>query len=315
MSTVLAKYLMNLFGSNPHFDKDKVGLLQEVFNHEEFINGSSDQQKEIMYKSSESKYEDELNFPIDNYFGFELLPYLQNKNVLDLGCFVGGRTVALFERYKISHICGIDINQVFIDAAEQFAISKNVNAEFRKGFGENLPYKNDQFDAIITFDVFEHVQNLEATMEECYRVLKKGGKLLVIFPTYYQPKEHHLGLVTRLPGLQYLFSGKTLVRSYYEILQERGESSNWYKRNSPDLNDWEKGNTINGTSFRQFRQLIKKQNWKIVFQGRKPIGTVGRSLENGKWLKAFFKLLTPLTYIPFIQEVFLHRITFILEKK
>lgn len=311
----LARYLMTKFASFPQFDKDKVGLLQEDFNHPEFINSTVEQQKSIMFNSSKYRYEDELSFSIDKYFGFNLLPYLKNKNVLDLGCFVGGRAVAWYERYQINHICGIDISQVFIDAAEQFADSKQINAEFRKAYGENLPYEDNRFDAIITFDVFEHVQNLEVTLKECQRVLKPGGKLLVVFPTYYQPNEHHLGLVTRLPGIQFFFSGRTLVKTYYEIIKERGQAANWYKRNNRDLEEWEKGNTINGTSFRKFHRLIKKQNWKIAFVGRKPIGSVGRSLENKKILKTLFILLTPLTYIPFIQEIFLHRITFILEKK
>ena len=311
----LARFWMTRFESFPQFDKDKVGLLQEVFNHPEFSDGTIEQQKQIMFKSSKSKYDNELNFPIDKYFGFNLLPYLKDKKVLDLGCLVGGRTVAWYQRYEIKHICGIDVNQVYIDAAKQFADFKQINAEFRKAYAENLPYEDNRFDAIITFDVFEHVQNLEVTLKECQRVLKPGGKLFVVFPSYYQPKEHHLGLVTRLPGLQYFFSGRTLVKTYYAIIKERGQAANWYKRNNQELEKWEKGNTINGTSFRSFHHLIKKQNWKTVFVGRKPIGSVGRSLENKRILQKMFLLLTPLTYIPFIQEFFLHRITFILEKE
>ena len=65
---------------------------------------------------------------------------------------------------------------------------------------ENLPFPDERFDAILSFDVFEHVQDVAATLAECHRVLKQGGLLLVVFPGYWQPREHHLGLATRLPG-------------------------------------------------------------------------------------------------------------------
>lgn len=313
--TTLAKYIMNRFQNFPVFDKEKVGLLQEVFRHPEFVNGTPDQQKMIMLKSSQSKYEDELKFPIDKYFGFHLKPMLQNKSILDLGCLVGGRSVAWFEQYNLKNLSGIDVDQVYINAAKQFAETKNINADFKKGYGEKIPYQDNQFDAILTYDVFEHVQDLDATLKECYRVLKPEGKLLAIFPSYYHPREHHLGLVSNFPGLHYIFSGKTLVRAYYEILQERGERAYWYKRNSPQLADYEKGNTINGTTFRKFYTYIKNSNWKIVFQSHKPIGSVGRIIEKHKWLKVITVVLIPLTYIPIIQDFVLQRITVILEKK
>lgn len=107
---------------------------------------------------------------------------------MDLGCFTGGKTVAWFERYKLQKITGIDIKNVYIDAAVQFADKHTVNADFKVSFGESLPFEDDTFDAILSFDVFEHVQNVQRTLHECYRVLKTGGRLFIVFPSYYHPK-------------------------------------------------------------------------------------------------------------------------------
>lgn len=127
MNTVdIAKFVMKTFQSFPTFDKEKVGVLSEVFQHSAFLNGTAEQQKEIMLKSSQSKYDDEFDFPFDKYFGFELLPILNNKTVLDLGCFTGGRSAAWFERYKLKQLSGIDISQIYIDAATQFARIKKL---------------------------------------------------------------------------------------------------------------------------------------------------------------------------------------------
>ena len=67
-----------------------------------------------------------------------------------------------------------------------------------------------------------------------------SGRLLVVFPSYFQPVEHHLSLVTGVPGLQYFFSGQTLVSAYNELLAERTTDVSWYDRGP--LEDWERGN-------------------------------------------------------------------------
>jgi hypothetical protein len=83
-SVSIAKFVMKRFQSFPTYNKEKVGELNEVFRHNTFLNGTAEQQKEIMLKSSQSKYDSEFDFPFDKYFGFELLSILNNKTVLDL---------------------------------------------------------------------------------------------------------------------------------------------------------------------------------------------------------------------------------------
>ena len=314
IATRIAKFVMRLRERFPTAPDIEVGELQEVFCHKAFIDGSESERNEIMLKCSESKYHSEIAYPWDNYFGKDLTAYLNNKKVLDLGCLVGGRGVAWYERYNLKNITGIDVSKDYIDASVQIAKNKSINAEYKLAKGESLPFENDSFDAILTFDVLEHVQDLGKTLDECWRVLKPGGKMFLVFPSYFQPIEHHLSLVTKMPFIQYFFSGKTLVKAYYEIIQERGEESYWYKRNSPDLMDWERGNTINGTTLSHFLKILKKSAWKMHYQSMKPIGSIGRNVSKRNLFKIASKLLIPFVYVPGLREVFLHRITFILEK-
>ena len=81
-------------------------------------------------------------------------------------------------------VYGIDINPIFKVAADEFASEKKINADFKIGIGEKLPYKDNFFDFVVSTDTFEHVQNLKITMDECYRVLKPGGSLLAVFPQF-----------------------------------------------------------------------------------------------------------------------------------
>jgi len=314
MGVQLAKSLMKKWEAFPPSPGADAGELQEVFRHAIFVNGTEAERKAIMLESSKSKYRTELAYPWDHYFGMDIAPLLHAKVALDLGCFTGGRGVAWFERYRLNSLTGIDVRQEFIDAATQFAALKKIPADYRVAVGEELPFDDGSLDAILSYDVFEHVQNVRYTLEECHRVLKKGGRLFVVFPSYFHPTEHHLALATRLPCIHYFFGAETLIRAYYEILEERGESAYWYKRSSPRLESWEKGNTINGTTLAQFRRFIRERDWKVVLHSRKPIGSIGR---NASKLRAAALLSRPFglaTNIPGLREMFLHRITYILQK-
>ncbi len=50
---------------------------------------------------------------------------------------------------------------------------------------ENLPFTDEQFDCVITCDVFEHVRLLDKALMEVYRVLKKGGYFILQVPFSY----------------------------------------------------------------------------------------------------------------------------------
>jgi SAM-dependent methyltransferase len=316
MSTIaLARFLMTRFETGPVSPDVEVGRLQEVFRHPMFLEAQPDDRRGIMLRSSESSYHDELGYPWDNYFNTDIALLLRGADALDLGCLNGGRGVAWSERYQLRHLSGIDVAQVYVDAAKLFAKAKNAPADFQVGHAEQLPFSDERFDAVLSFDVFEHVQDVGATLAECHRVLKRGGKLFVVFPGYWHPNAHHLGLATKLLGIHYLFSGKTLVRAYHDILMERGTNAAWYRRASPELQSWERGHTINGTTFSQFRKLLKSMNWKIVRESKRPVGSVGRLQARNKLIKGVSYFFVPLVYVPVVREMALQRIAYILERQ
>ena len=236
----IIKRAMKLFERVP--SSDSVSL-NEIFCLESFINAIKHERERIMFKSSEFRYSNEYQQPFDLLFGLDLVPLLKGKVALDLGCFTGARSVAWAERYKLDKIYGIDIQDIYIEAAQRFAKIRGVNAEFICAKGESLPFTDEKFDAILSYDVFEHVRDLERVLSECNRVLKRNGKLFVVFPSYFNPIEHHLSLVTLTPFIHYFFSGRDLIDVYNEIIDERGEEANWYKRQNRNLEPWERCNT------------------------------------------------------------------------
>lgn len=314
VSIRVAKWAMKQWEAFPIPPGETVGECSEIFHHPKFTDASADERRTIMAQSAASKYQSELAYPWDHYFGMDLRPLLAGKRVLDLGCFTGGRGVAWIERYGLSHLYGVDVADVFIDAAREFAARRSAPAEFRVAFAESLPLEDGSVDAVLSFDVLEHVQDVPAALAECYRVLRPGGVCLLVFPGYFQPFEHHLALVTRCPGLQYFFSGQTLVQAYCQILAERGSAADWYRRESEKLKPWERGNTVNGTTLARFRKYLQQRPWRVRHFSRKPLGSIGRNASKRTIYKMLSVGLAPLARLPALEEIFLHRITCILEK-
>jgi ubiquinone/menaquinone biosynthesis C-methylase UbiE len=315
LDNILVKLTKRIMLLKPSFpEKDRYSL-QEIFNQREFTEGSIEDKREIMLRSSQHRYDYENEIPfLEKYFGFVNRGEYEGKSVLDLGCFNGGRLVAWKEKYNFGYAEGIDINPVYEEAGKQFANIRNQKVTFKTGYGEELPYESNSFDIIISTDVFEHVKNVEKVMDECYRILKPGGKLLTTFPQYYQPLESHLGRVTKVPALHWFFNGKILAKAAYEIGLEREPESYWYRHKNPTLQDWEKMYSLNGITVSKFRIIVKKNDWEILYWSKKPILTDGRRAK-----RIYFRLLSLLFMIPaklpIIEEIFLGRICCVLEKK
>ena len=273
--------------------------------------------KEIRNATCLARYNIEKNKKyswMENYFLSNLNSELfKDKCLLDIGCFTGGRLSAWYENYELKKVYGIDINPIFKIAADEFTLEKKIDAEFKTGIGEELPYKNNFFDFVVSTDTFEHVQNLEKSMDECFRVLKPGGMLLAVFPQFLQPFETHLNHVTKLPFLHWFFDSKKISEKYFEILKERGERAKWYSGEKYNLETWEKLPSLNGISIRKFEKILKKNDWSNVKWVKKPILTDGRKSK-----KLLFKILSflfyPLIHIKYIDELFMGRICVICKK-
>ena len=56
------------------------------------------------------------------------------------------------------------------------------NVEFIEGVVPPLPFADESFDCVVSFQVIEHIKRDKEFVREVYRVLKKGGKFIVSTP-------------------------------------------------------------------------------------------------------------------------------------
>jgi ubiquinone/menaquinone biosynthesis C-methylase UbiE len=102
------------------------------------------------------------------------------QRVLDLGAGPGFFALALADMVgPAGSVDGVDINARFVADANGRAQGR-ANVRFHQVGDHRLPFADDQFDRVICKNVLEYVPDLDATLTECRRVLKPGGRIHVI---------------------------------------------------------------------------------------------------------------------------------------
>ena len=106
--------------------------------------------------------------------------------ILDVGCG-GGRTISKLAAIAIQgKVYGID------HSAESVAMAKRLNkqlidlarVEVREASVSGLPFSDDAFDAITAIETHFWWSALPADLREVLRVLKPGGRLIVVAEVY-----------------------------------------------------------------------------------------------------------------------------------
>lgn len=61
--------------------------------------------------------------------------------------------------------------------------------------GENLPFRDQSFDVVISLEVLEHVEDPAAVLREVCRILRIGGWFCLTCPNYLSFREPHYNVV------------------------------------------------------------------------------------------------------------------------
>ncbi|MFQ5748663.1 MAG: class I SAM-dependent methyltransferase [Planctomycetota bacterium] len=103
------------------------------------------------------------------------------SRVLELGGHRSGLFLWLEEQRGIVGT-GIDISEQWVHFQNQDARARRSPSRWHLADAEALPFAEASFQAVVSFDVFEHLSDMGAAVRECFRVLKPGGSLVTHVP-------------------------------------------------------------------------------------------------------------------------------------
>jgi len=113
---------------------------------------------------------------------FEVLDLnnLAGKKVLDAGC--GNGQHAVFLAMYGARVSGFDLSPVGVKMAEAMAEANGVSdlCEFGIANISELPYDDEEFDLIVHNAVLHHMLKYPNVREETFRVLKPGGRVIIV---------------------------------------------------------------------------------------------------------------------------------------
>ncbi|MCA9890419.1 MAG: methyltransferase domain-containing protein [Anaerolineae bacterium] len=106
------------------------------------------------------------------------------ETALDVGCGTG--TLAILAKQTAgpnATLYGTDAAPQMIQRAQEKARAAQVDVNFQAGLVEKIQFADGTFDVVMNSLMFHHLPSLElkqAALAEMYRVLKPGGRLLIV---------------------------------------------------------------------------------------------------------------------------------------
>jgi ubiquinone/menaquinone biosynthesis C-methylase UbiE len=99
-----------------------------------------------------------------------------NDRILDIGCGTGALLEQIASNYPQSQLFGVD------PVAEMLAIARQKlpsNTELKQGWAEALPFDGEQFDVVVSCNMFHYICQPVIALQEMHRVLRSNGQLII----------------------------------------------------------------------------------------------------------------------------------------
>ncbi len=127
-------------------------------------------------------------FPLWKNWIKNVMPHISGKKILEVS-FGNGYLMTQYanENYEIH---GIEYNQKMLAIAKKKIRKRNIKADLLQGNVEELPFQDNTFDTVINTMAFTGYPDGEKAMRELKRVLKRGGRLLIVDFDY--PKNRNI---------------------------------------------------------------------------------------------------------------------------
>lgn len=149
--------------------------------------------------------------------------------ILDAGCGEGYLARELASRG--ADVTGVDLTQGLIDAANSHPpVSNGGSASFTRAGVESLPFADGEFDLVVGNHLFSHLRDPAEAIGEFGRVLRSGGRLIVLtlHPCFYIENSER-GATTSVPAADY-FRGRGIDQRFLvDGLESPAEITSWLR--------------------------------------------------------------------------------------
>jgi ubiquinone/menaquinone biosynthesis C-methylase UbiE len=110
-----------------------------------------------------------------------VLPHVQGPRILEVSFGTG----SLFDFYEQSvEICGVEYNREMIGIAKRNMSKRDRHISFQQADVNQLPFQSGVFDTVVNTMAFTGYPDGNAAMAEMNRVLRDGGKLVMVDVNY-----------------------------------------------------------------------------------------------------------------------------------
>ena len=218
-------------------------------------------------------------------------PSFEGLKVLDIGCGHGSLCVYVASK-GAKKVVGIDINERLIKFANENVLQnyphlKN-NLEFKCCDIADL--RESDFDIMLSYASFEHIQNLDKVFTEMKKRLKVGGKMYIGFgPLYNSPYGDHKLTRAFLPWGHLIIPETFLIKRLNKRCEKKITSIY-------DLG-------LNKLSLAEYKKLFYNNNDLRILYFRVNV--------SNNFISRLFSLIR---HVPFLEEFFSHNLYCILEK-
>jgi ubiquinone/menaquinone biosynthesis C-methylase UbiE len=147
----------------------------------------------------------------------DLAAIMPGHIVLDVGCGTGNLTMAAKDRAGADgEVYGIDASPEMVQEAERKAAERRLDAHYRIGLIEDIPFADRTFDVVLSSLMLHHLpRDLKRQgIAEVSRVLKPGGRFVAVdLDTLFMVNLRIVEEAMRANGFVEMRQGKTPFRT------------------------------------------------------------------------------------------------------
>jgi len=155
--------------------------------------------------------------------------YLPEKNyqMLDIQARSGKGSLFWYQKEKIKNAVVVDFSDYLTQLADNRLKKSGLNYSCVKVLDFPLPFDNNSFDFVVSYETIEHIYNYESFVNELYRVLTRHGILILTCPNVAWEWVHWLTAIINInhsEGPHRFIRRRKLLHSFsennFDILKE-----------------------------------------------------------------------------------------------